>query len=160
MKLAVLAFPDLRPLNPTTAIGRAVGKLVKVGRFKRNARTSEYMKSLAAEHLGPECEFVDAGPGLPERLARASEVVLLWPDGNGYGWSPVERAVLGTKNSATRVFVLNGRRRYFELTPPVLRAFRTRRVLARFWIGEILIASALLLISPGLVAWDWARGRR
>jgi hypothetical protein len=169
-RVAVLAFPDRQALpRARTALGRALNKLVRVGRYKRNARTPAYMRQLAADMLGHDCELVDAegallgerpGAEIGERIAAASELVLLWPDATGYGWRPLERRVFALRRRGARVFALSGRRRYFELTPAVLASFRVRRVLERFWLGEILLGTALLLAAPALVAWDFARGRR
>jgi hypothetical protein len=170
VRVAILAFPDRRALPPArSALGRALNKLARGSRYKRNARTPEYMRQLAADVLGDDCELVDAegrllnrrpGAAIAERIAAASEVVLLWPDATGYGWRPIERRVFALRRRGARVFALSGRRRYFELTAGVLASFRARRVLERFWVGEVLLGTALLLAAPALVAWDFARGRR
>jgi O-antigen/teichoic acid export membrane protein len=168
--VALLAFPDRRPLPPgRTPFARAFHKLELGGRYRRNARSEAYMRDLAAEVLGRHVELLDAEAGLlhepragasAERLTAASTIVLLWPDATGYGWRPIERRVLALRRRGARVFVLSGRRRHFELTPMTLTSFRARRLLERLWLGEMVLAAVLLLAAPVLVAWDFARGRR
>jgi hypothetical protein len=152
-----------------TPLRRGLNKLARAGRFKRNARTPDYMRQLAADVLGRDCEILDGEGGLlderpavgvAERVAAAGEIVLLWPDATGYGWRLLERRIFALRRRGARVFVLSGRRRHFELTPAVLASFRTRRALERLWLPEVLLGAALLLGAPALVAWDFARGRR
>jgi hypothetical protein len=168
--IALLAFPDRRPLpRARTFLERARNKLELAGRYKRNARNEHYMRELAAQVLGRDVELLDGEAGLllkspaptiAGRLAAATSVVLLWPDATGYGWRPIERRVFALKRRGARVFVLSGRRRYFELTPVTLTAFRARRVLERLWLGEMMLTAALFLAAPVLIAWDFAQGRR
>ncbi len=118
------------------------------------------MRALAAT-AWPEAEIIEIDGAVPvERLGRASAIVLLWPDATGYGWTPIERAVFGAKRPDARVFALTGRRRTIELLPRTLLAFRVRRLVERLWVGEALLAAALLLSAPFLVVWDFARGHR
>jgi hypothetical protein len=119
-------------------------------------RTIEYMKVLAAEHGAREVLPVACASVLPP-IRRGAEVVLLWTDANGIGCSPLERAL---KRRGARVWVLNGRRRFFELTPGRRRLLLYRRALEKFLLGEVLFTLVFFLITPALVAWDAVRGRR
>src|SRR5262249_52185548 len=116
MQLAILRPPAVVNLGARAPWHRLFNKLSRLAFAKRNPRDATYMKHLAAATLGEACRFVEAGPDLaPELLRAADEIVLLWPDGNGYGWAPLERAVFRHKAPPARVLVLNGRRRQFEL---------------------------------------------
>jgi hypothetical protein len=159
--IAVLASPD-PPLGvrPGSALHRVFAKIDTITRYKRNPRTAEYMRELARTAF-PEAEIVEVDGAVPQaRIAGAGAIVLLWPDATGYGWAPIERAVFGAKARGASVYALTGRRRNIELTPGTLLAFRVRRVVERLWLGEAVMAGALLLTAPFLVVWDLARGRR
>jgi hypothetical protein len=119
-------------------------------------RITEYMNALAAEHGAREVRGVTRASELPSVTAGA-EVVLLWTDANGIGCSPLERALY---RSGARIWVLNGRRRLFELTPGRRRLLQCRRALEKYMLGEALFTIVFFLITPGLVAWDAVRGRR
>jgi hypothetical protein len=119
-------------------------------------RTTEYMNALAAEHGAREVRLV-ARPSELSPVTPGAEVVLLWTDANGIGCSPLERAL---NRSGARIWVLNGRRRLFELTPERRRLLQCRRALEKFLLGEVLFTILFFLITPGLVAWDAVRGRR
>ena len=60
----------------------------------------------------------------------------------------------------TRVLVLNGRQRLFELTPSTWRAYLLRRALEKSFIFEGVFAVVFLIGTPFLIVWDWMRGRR
>ena len=159
--IAILAFPD-RPhaAPPASAPGRLLATLDKVARYKRNPRTAAYMRALAETEL-PGAEVIEVDRTLPlARLAEADAIVLLWPDASGYGWTPLERGVFRTKRPGATVSALNGRRRRIELRPGTLLAYRVRRAIERLWLGEAVMAVALLLTAPFLVTWDLVRGHR
>lgn len=159
--IAILAFPDRPPVpSPGSALGRLLVKLDKVARHRRNPRSPEYMRRLAASGL-PDAEIVDVDGAIPRgRIAAARHIVLLWPDAIGYGWAPIERAVLRSKDPGATISALSGRRRTIGLNPGTLLAFRLRRAVERLWLGEAVFAAALLIQAPFLVLWDFARGRR
>jgi len=160
--VAVLFFPDIDA-------GPAAGPLVKVRsieRYKRNSRPPDYVRERARAESKQDGKLI----GVPEardpalvltaaRLEAAQEIVLLWPDSIGYGWWPIERRVFASKSPATRVSVLNGRRRRFTVTRSSLLSFRVRRVAERLWLGEIAMAAGVLVAAPFLVTWDAIRGR-
>lgn len=159
--LAILAFPDGTPVSlPSSSPRRVLAILDKVARYRRNPRSRDYMRALAAAAF-PGGDLLEMDRDVPAaRIASASHVVLLWPDAIGHGWSSIERAVFRARRAGTRVSALTGRRRRIELTGPTLLAFRIRRAAERLWFGEIAMTAALLLAAPVLVVWDLAKGRR
>ena len=157
--VAVLAFPDRPAAFPPTQAGQLLAKIDKIARYRRNPRSPEYMRRLAATEL-PHATVIDAASGLSDALRNARHIVLMWPDAIGFGWTPLEREVFRAKPAGATVSALTGRRRTFELTPLTLLGLRIRRVVERFWLGEALMAVGLLAISPFLVMWDYARGHR
>lgn len=126
---------------------------------RRNPRTEEYMRQLCAETFPGGYTVKDAKLVTPEDLAESKEVVLLWPDANGYGWAGVERRISREIPAGTELTVLNGRRRYFRLGRGLRFTYLVRRVLERFWIGEMLMTALFILVTPALLAWDKAKGR-
>ena len=161
--VAILAFPDRpAPSPPASAIGRILAKLDKVARYKRNPRSADQMRLLAASTVpAAEIIVVDDADAVPAaRIAAADRVVLLWPDAIGYGWAPIERAVFRSAKREAIVTALTGRRRSVALTRRTLFAFRIRRLVERLWLGDIAAAAAMLLSAPALVMWDLAKGRR
>jgi hypothetical protein len=42
----------------------------------------------------------------------------------------------------------------------VLASYRLRRILERFWVGELAFTVAFVAVSPLLVGWDMIRGHR
>ena len=93
-------------------------------------------------------------------LRKLRAVVLLWRDGNGTGWFPIERRVFGEVNGDARLLVLNGRRRQFELTRSVWSAYLMRRAVGKSLIPETLFTLFFVVTSPFLLTWDLLRGHR
>lgn len=118
------------------------------------------MKDLVQSLFGADCEWVEAHDLRRDQVRAATEIVLLWPDGNGYGWLVTECKVLAWKAHGARLLVLNGRRRFFALTPGRWLAYGLRRLAERFWMGELVFSLCFVVISPPLVVWDWVRGHR
>ena len=159
--VAILAFPDA----PASGHGHSaqdgiLGKLDRVARYKRNPRSPEYMRHLAASLL-PTATVVEVGAALPRAaMSQARHVVLLWPDAIGYAWSGLEREVFKYKRRDANVYALSGRGRTIKLTTGALFGLRLRRLAERLWLGEAAMALGLLLSAPFLVMWDFARGHR
>jgi hypothetical protein len=161
LQLAILQPPAADRPASRNPLGRVLGRFSRACQARRNPRDPDYLRGLAARYLEPSCRLVEAPEALDSQWLRsADEIVLLWPDGNGYGWWPIERAVLRHKAPRARVSVLNGRSRRFELTPRLLAGYRLRRFLERFWVGEFAFTVAFLALSPFLVGWDLIKGRR
>jgi hypothetical protein len=137
---------------------RVFDRLSRDSSSRRNPRAGEYMTALTATdgrlHRVASVEELDC-----EAVARASSIVMLWRDGNGCGWSPIEKAIARQCRADARISVINGRRREFSWTPEMRRYFLWRRFLEKSLLGEALIASAMLVATPWFVVSDAVRGR-
>jgi hypothetical protein len=134
-------------------------------RHPRNARSSMYMENLARAVCPAFSELdvvrVPEHQRLPEiDWPAVSEVILLWPDSNGLGWSPIERRIFRCIPSSARVSVLNGRRRHFALTRTEWRRMIARRFLEKSLLAEWAFTLGFIAFTPILVIWDLAHGRR
>jgi hypothetical protein len=159
MKLAIYgnrpAFRSgSRPIPPIGTLQRAVD-------YKRNPVSRETMAGLLERVAGPGWKIADADTDLTDALiASAEALVLLWPDPNGFGWLSIERRVFRLKRAEATVHVLNGRGRWFALTPPMRRRFQLRRAAQRVWLVEgAFILTGVILAIP-LTLYDLVRGRR
>ena len=158
--VAIMAFPDERASAHATPAEGLMSKLDRIARYKRNARSREYMRQVAANLL-PQARIVEVEGAMPAAtVAPAAHIVLLWPDAIGHGWTPLERQVFRFKREDASVYALTGRRRVFRLTRGTLWGLRLRRLAERLWLGEAVMALGLLLSAPFLVMWDFARGHR
>ena len=157
--LGVLHYPLGEDFGVSTASPRTVRRVyLRALAFKANPRDARYMRELFTERH-PDGEIVSPGePGWAEAVARADEVVILYPDSTGLGFGAFERQI-GRLTSAP-VTVLNGRRREFALDRPTRRTLRLRRALERTMLGEIVLLPLLALVTPPLVALDRIRGHR
>jgi len=162
------AFPRLKALGEKRGCSFFLRKLAAVENLlelRRNPRSQEYMKDLVRGAYGecPPAQFVvmENPKHLPEILwDTVEEIVLLWPDANGTGWTPIERNVLRLKNPITRVVVLNGRRRWFVINRMTWYGFRLRRLLEKTFLCELGFLTFFICVSPFLVLTDLLRGRR
>jgi hypothetical protein len=117
------------------------------------------MEILRAQGVPGDAGTLEASDLSPARLRNVEDIVLLWPDGSGYGWFPVERRIWAWKDKSAKVRVLNGRRRSFRLTSGLWAAYLFRRFMERFWIGEMAFSLLFFVVSPFLVIWDIGRGK-
>lgn len=138
--------------------GRLTGALQRAVDWKRNARSRDYMLMRLQEHGTWEVRDVADGDVPP--LDGAEEVCLLWPDANGFGWTATEQSVMKRTPPGTKVVVLNGRGRMFELTSAMRRRFQVRRLVQKLWLGEAAVLAAMLLVGVPAAAYDWARGHK
>jgi hypothetical protein len=100
-------------------------------------------------------ELVTSKDGLSKvQWNHFTRVVLLWPDANGIGWTPIERKVFNNRSRDCRVDVLNGRGRLFELKWHLWRSFQVKRFLEKSFIPEILMVVGFLITSPVMALWD------
>lgn len=160
MILGVFFSPKDYPAWSTRGIlGLAFNPLSKACRFRRNPRELCYLRSLLARAIPMDVELKEAEDLSIKDVKHVEDIILLWPDGNGYGWFGLERKIFSWKKRGAAVTVLNGRGRYFCLSRAVWGGYLVRRFLERFWIGEIAFSLIFLLVSPFLVIWDLARGR-
>lgn len=82
-------------------------------------------------------------------------VVLVWPDALGLGWERLERKLAPARN----LFVLNGRRRLFELAPALRRKLALRRFCAYTRLPEIAFALATFPVAAICAFTDFIRRR-
>ena len=129
--------------------------------LKANPRREDYMKTLFLEHW-PTGAFINADktPDWVEKVSMADTVILLYSDSIGLGFYEIEARVSKSKRKWAAVRVLNGRKRKFLLSKSIQHSLRLRRVLERFVLAEILATFLFIAVTPMLVVFDWARGRR
>ena len=156
-----------RTLLPKS-LQRVILKLGGFLEFRRYPRSWEYMNALLSRHISnahlTTAKRFDADvnvASLPDvDWQRLRQIVLLWPDANGTGWSMIERWVFRHKTFETGVYVLNGRGRLFELTRPGWRRWRLKRFLEKSFLAEIGFLLFFLVTSPFLSLWDAVTRRR
>ena len=145
------------------ALHRFLHKLTIDSISRRNPRNREYMLALMANSGLGESQLLTAASNAATfdraRLAAAKDIVLLWPDGNGTGWRSVERLVFAEARRDARIFVLNGRRRRFELSAGAWRGFLWRRAVEKTLLLEFVFSVVFVVTSPFLVLADVLRGR-
>ncbi|MBF0136819.1 MAG: hypothetical protein H7833_15850 [Magnetococcus sp. DMHC-1] len=129
--------------------------------FKANPRDTTYMQTLFRQHF-PDGDFIDVQqhPDWNSHLQTCSQLVLLYPDAIGQGFTALERQVLRQRRPDCPVWVLNGRGRRFCLDRATRRALRWRRGLERFMLLELCLLPLFLLVTPLLLGHDFLRGRR
>jgi hypothetical protein len=81
-------------------------------------------------------------------------IVCLYPDALGSGWRSVERDL---QYFHGETWVLNGRRRFFQLTKMDHRALKWRRFITSLWISEIILIVSLFAIGLVVAMWDAIR---
>ncbi len=88
----------------------------------------------------------------------ASTILLIFSDAIGLGCEPIEAAA----SKAPNVFVANGRRRLFRLTPEMRRILASRRFHSRWRLAELLLAVTFVPLSAIMALLDWmtAKGRK
>jgi hypothetical protein len=101
---------------------------------------------------------IGAGRALPSlSWSEISEIVLLWPDSNGMGWSSIERDILSRARVGTPLLAISGRRRCWKLDGQTLRGLWWRRALEKTLAFEFAFTIAFGFVTPALVAYDWLR---
>ena len=158
--VAVMAFPDGAMASREPSAEGLVAKLDRIARYKRNPRSPEYMRHVAAGMLPHATVIESHAATVGAAVAHAPQIVLLWPDAIGFGWTPIEREIFRHKRRDAQVYALTGRRRVFKLSAATLFGLRLRRLAERLWLGEAVMAVGLLVSAPFLVMWDLARGHR
>lgn len=139
---------------PDSVLRSVIFRLNSFHQARANPRSFVYMQKLINSQLGGvESAHVNDLARLPY-LGELEQIVLLWPDGNGMGWSNIERQVLNEKNDGTAVYVLNGRNRLFELQRPLWREYRLRRFLEKSFLVEMGVLGVFLVTAPVLALWD------
>jgi hypothetical protein len=155
------AYPGARWI-PSSSIRMLLTKLGGYHEYRGNPRPLAYMKELVDRHIGN----IDLVPGhdlsMLSHVSAAQQIVLLWPDANGMGWFEIERQVFKRKQAGSPVYVLNGRRRVFELSKQQWRVWRVKRFLEKSFLLETGVLALFIVTAPVLALWDAIRkeGRR
>lgn len=116
---------------------------------RANPRSFEYMKDLFLSH------YPDGEIAREPRIELSQKVVFLYSDSIGLGQGKIEKKII----RGNSVWVLNGRRRHFELSERMRRKLRIRRLLEMSIAPEILLAPVLLVFALGLSFIDSIRKR-
>lgn len=131
--------------------------------FKSNPRSLGYMHSLFAERY-PNGKFYDVREVDPvilkSLIAAADEIVLLYPDAIGLGFSDIEKQVRHEASSMVCIRILNGRRRDFLLSKRVQANLRKRRFLELTMLPEIIVGLIILALTPFVLILDVLKGKR
>jgi hypothetical protein len=155
------AYPVLERLVknwPPHALGSIISRINSFHQGRMNPRSFQYMKELVASRFGRIGTAYVSDFSIFPQLGEFEQIILLWPDGNGMGWFNIERQILNVKN--TSVFVLNGRKRLFELRRTLWRKYRVRRFLEKSFLLEIGILILFLITAPVLSLWDLLSDKR
>lgn len=141
-------------------ICKFINILTKVHQARNNPRNYEYMCKLAEEKISGHIDIFNCAStkDLPQ-LSNYKEIILLWPDAIGHkGWSKIEN-FLFRNLSQQRVYILNGRRRFFLLDSKTRTHIFFRRLLNNLWLGEIFFTFCFIIISPVFLLIDLISGR-
>jgi hypothetical protein len=125
-------------------------KLWEVICSRANPRTFQYMKELF-EQSYPGGKILDEY----EIPADVDKVVILYPDAIGLGQFSLEAQL---RKQSKKIFVINGRRRFFALTTPMRFKLNIRRFLESSLLIELLCAPFVLLYIIGVTLIDKAKG--
>ena len=125
-------------------------KLHQVVCQRSNSRSEEYMNKLVQERF-PEVELINSSDPHDN-----SELILLYPDAIGLGWSRLEKKML---REFKKVTVLNGRHRYFDLNHKEIFKLRLRRFLECTFLPEMVFAPFILILGITLAIKDKIIGR-
>lgn len=128
--------------------------------YRANPRPAGYMRDLLTERY-PDAAFaeVDATSLAAAVPAEATKIVLLFPDAIGLGCAWMAGEAQRRAPNASLI-VLNGRRRQFELDGRSRLALSGRRLLERTMILEFIAGGLMIVVTPFLLVFDFARGRK
>lgn len=137
-------------------------ELVRGSRLRRNPRNLEYMKRIIpSDYKNIEIAHIAKIDDLKKfSFEHREEIVLLWPDGNGYGWNKVERYIFHRKTPRCKVIVVNGRRRVFVLNRTRRSGFLIRRFIEKFLVFEFIFTAFFIIATPFFLFYDLIRGRK
>ncbi|MDQ6734352.1 MAG: hypothetical protein M3Z35_09615 [Nitrospirota bacterium] len=149
------AYPGAK-LIPIPSLRLLFTKLSGFHEYRGSPRSLPYMKELIHNRIGK----IDSS-GMTETsivsqvdVSKFKQIILLWPDANGMGWFDIERQIFKRKHANTLIYVLNGRRRLFELPRKQWRAFRLKRFLEKTFLLEIGVLLLFIVTAPILALWD------
>ena len=146
-------YPGAR-LIPGRVLRMPFTKLSGYHEYRRSPRSFPYMRDLIASTIGNIEHVAVHDMAIVSQVSKFEQIILLWPDGNGMGWFDIERQIFKEKRADARVYVLNGRRRLFELPRKQWRAFRLKRFLEKTFLLELGILLVFIVTAPFLALWD------
>lgn len=142
-------------------LNKIIGLLHKVSLVRSTPRNFEYMRNLVKNKISENIIIytLKTLKDIPD-IQKAEEIVLLWSDPIGRrGWRFIEKHLLKIKNKNQKIFVLNGRQRYFEYTANAARQINLRRFIDKFLVGEIAFSLIFMILSPLFLFIDILRKR-
>jgi hypothetical protein len=139
---------------PNRYVRRLFEKLDGYHEYRGNPRSLAYMKDLAGHYVGNVDQGTIGDPSMLRKIPTVEQIILLWPDANGMGWFRLERHVFKKKKSNSLVYVLNGRRRLFELTRRQWRTIAFKRFLEKSFLLEFGVLMLFMVTAPLLALWD------
>ncbi len=145
-----LTDPPSSNLGVQRSLKHPIQMYKDVVRYKSNPRSSEIMKAMFKERF-PTGVLVNSDLKM---INTADEIVLLFPDAIGLHWEKLERTIKKQRASNAHVSCLNGRGRYFALTPRTHFSLRLRRLLERTLITEFLSSIAFVILTPVFLSYD------
>jgi hypothetical protein len=90
-------------------------------------------------------------------LSSYDAIICLYPDPLGLEFGELEKSFL--RKNLPNVWVINGRRRFFQLDGSTLRTIRFHRFLTKSWLAEIIFALSIFIVAPVIAVFDWLSGR-
>lgn len=125
------------------------GGYVQYIRTRIRPRDESYMKKLFMEHY-PRGAFLNVSRDKDWRtvIEQAEQIVMLYPDGNGSGFSALEVQTIRLKKKTANLYVLNGRRRSFRLTRSVRWQLKLRRFMEQAMIAQICFTVLFFILTP------------
>jgi hypothetical protein len=153
------AYPGLERLLASWPHRSLQSFIVRLNRFhqdRANTRSLDYMKEAINSRIGSLdlAQTHDLSNLSAVNLSEFEQIIILWPDANGMGWFKIEQQVFKAKKAAAPVYVLNGRKRLFELSRALWRQYRLRRFLEKSFLLEIGVLVLFLVTAPALALWD------
>ncbi len=130
--------------------------------FKSNPRSLEYMEDLATKKF----EDIEIKNILNEDelnnidLDKYSEIVLLYPDAIGLGWSKIDNYISKNFNQMKKITILNGRRRVIVFNSNNLFGLRFKRFLEKALIVETIFTIYFVVSTPFLIIKDLLHGKK
>ncbi len=101
------AYPGAK-LIPNRLFRLPFTKLSGYHEYRRSPRSLPYMRELIHSRIGNIDDALMKDMAIVSHVSKFEQIVLLWPDGNGMGWSDIERQVFKGKQANAHVYVLNG----------------------------------------------------
>lgn len=149
------AYPGAK-LIPIRLLRLLFTKLSGFHEYRGSPRPLPYMKDLIYNRIGniDSACLMETSIVSQIDVSKFKQIVLLWPDANGMGWFNIERQIFKRKQADTQVYVLNGRRRLFELPRKQWRSFRVKRFLEKTFLLEVGVLLLFIVTAPILALWD------